>query len=269
MLKITTTDTDTIQKAVENVLSSISLYLSEPNIVADLTKKIPVAVNGITLSNGRRVMSGSVFVHQQPKVRINGAGSSVEIGDILLLSKDSKQNRRAMLLQAKKESILNAVQLELYNEWPEFEYYHSTKKLSGQTRHIKSKDIYYGAKYLLIPGKVYNNWETAVPTEPKLSLNRQFSEELTAFILGFAGKLYSKPHPNSIGWNKVIDDLTTVTAISKSKYFNNGNRGHGHFNLSIVNEDNLSFLKNLPEDSELYENDEILGLSIIEFSIVT
>ncbi len=147
-----------LRSALLSIFTNINYGLKEPEIIADLCKEIPDGLNGKIIAQ-RNISSGSVFVHQQPKVHCDGfKGKCVEIGDLLLIrSEYEKQNCRALLLQAKKTNNLfltpdNHDQHLLYNEWPEFEYKKSTPSLNGKKRHIQDADVYLGTKYLLLPG---------------------------------------------------------------------------------------------------------------------
>ena len=294
-----------LRKQLSEKLLSLKDLKNEPRIVAQMVRAIPDAINGFSFSNGLRVNAGGVFVHQQPKVTCECfPETSVEIGDLLLLRKEGNQSR-ALLLQVKRRQSScreikpdNENQHKLYYSWPKFKYIRSTPELNDKTRHIKSKDIYMGAKYLLISDQhcqcqrcekfcchgdccscsLGYGMYTALPTMPHLSLFHCFIDELIQFFIGCAGKFYCQLHPNSsqTGWNKVISDLTDITANLFSKG-TNGPRGHGIYryrgstSLSIPRFLDISHIPEIPDNLEMDSgfDDNTGGPSIIEFTIVS
>ncbi len=103
-----------LRKSLLDCFERMNYSTPEPNIVADMVKKIPMAVNETSFRHGIKIQTGAVFVHQQPRVKCKGFVNedgkiddkkSVEIGDLLLLRKEGEspfQQTRAMLLQVKK-----------------------------------------------------------------------------------------------------------------------------------------------------------------------
>jgi hypothetical protein len=236
----------TIAESVSVALQDFSQ--SEPQLVANMVFQIPRAVNALQLT---AIQSGGVFVHQHPQAKCANFPKpklgSVEIGDLLLLRTERRNGRivssSAFLLQAKKSARLllhrpdNTNQHYLYARWPLFEYAYATRLLNGQKRQITGLDLYSASKYLLIgknqpyfsancryccPRFILSNHccaLTAHPTFPSLTHYRCFVGEMVDFILGNAGKDCTAPPPDAdVGWNKVIEDLTTVTAKSASVY---------------------------------------------------
>lgn len=151
-----------------------------------------------------------------------------------------------MLLQAKKAKHVptmpdNPNQLYLYTNWPAFEYIRSTPVLNGKKRFLNEWGMYNAAKYLLISngdfGYTCFGWDwppfecpslamTAQPGDPELSNYRCFCGELVNMILGNAGKSYTSPPPKwNRHWDRVIEDLTKVTATRVSKYIKRASRG--------------------------------------------
>lgn len=221
---------------------------SEPRLVANLVYQLPRAVNSFGLFSSRThaVRAGGIFVHQQPQVVCKDypdpSPASVEIGDLLLLRTEVRgaaiASRSALLLQAKKYKRLpakpdNKNQHHLYANWPSFTYTRATKKLNGKKRHIAGPDLYSGSKYLLIDsdtrGCMYcptphssntcKGAMTAHPTLPALNHYRCFLQEIFEFVLGDVGKSFrSPPQARTRGWDRVIEDLITVTANRATKY---------------------------------------------------
>lgn len=141
-----------ILKAIYSAFNDIQE--SEPELVANLAYNIPKCLNGITLGNVSFLV-GSVFIHQKPYVKNISNPSSwksdyVELGDLLLINNLVENNetiqRTALLMQAKKflKNAKNSIkpdnpdQLDLYSNWPKFEYIHC-RKLNGQKRYIDCK----------------------------------------------------------------------------------------------------------------------------------
>lgn len=238
-------------------------HISEPQLVANLTFHIPKRINAITLESNVQIRAGSIFVHGQPFVKWASMPEptprSVEIGDLLLLQTTLQKRRplcqRALLLQAKKTLHLparpdNNNQLVLYANWPSFKYVRSGS-LTNEHRHIVEPDMYDATQYLLLNSSFapphqhchyyfhrYCAAHTAQPTLPNLSRYQCFALELAEFILGDAGKSYSTPpEQGDIGWNRVINDLCSLTASGLSCYVKratqetSSSRGQGLFYL--------------------------------------
>lgn len=238
-----------LEKSLSPEQTGTSSAQTEPQLVAKMVWHIPHAINSdMFQSNGIRITSGGVFVHQQPKIKCFNFPSqrpaSVEIGDLLLLRQEiasgQVRERSAMLLQAKKYTRLpsapdNRNQHYVYANWPEFKYLRSTKLLNNKLRQLTGHDLFNGAKYLLIretssfldPSYWYLSGDggygfTANPTEPDLSNYRSFLSELTEFVIGNAGKAFVQPPPaSSIDWDRVINDLIEVTAQRTTTYIRN------------------------------------------------
>lgn len=221
--------------------------LNEPQIRANLVWTLPRAINAFSLGRKWTLKSGGVFVHSRPLVKFNNqkqVSVSVEIGDLLLLrtevSGEKVTDRRALLLQAKKVSKFpvtpdNDDQHDLYANWPFFEYVYSTSALNKKKRHITGLDLHDASRFLLISDRTVEHFHcleccysfypcfcevmTASPTKPKLSHYRCFVSELVDFLLGDAGKAFKNPPPaRTRNWDKVINDLVTVTAKRRSAF---------------------------------------------------
>ena len=222
-----------IHKAVNNSLANPHQH-SEPQLIANLVKKLPDALNRVSLGRGHSLKTGGVFIHAQPLVKCKSFPESnpksVELGDLLLIrtsihNNKKVQERRALLLQAKKATQIptspgNPNQHHLYANWPSFTYVQSGPTLNGKTRHIKGPNLYSGTKYFLI-GKnpVAGELWFAEPSHPKLSAYRCFYQELLDFIIGNTGRQYQKPPPKyTRGWDRVIQDLLKQTAVKVSVY---------------------------------------------------
>lgn len=241
-----------LKKALNQALQNISQ--NEPQLIANIVYHIPKAVNSLKLSFP--IVSGGIFVHQQPQVICKNfptsSPQSVEIGDLLLLRSEIRRgtgkSTSALLLQAKKIdtvpiSGLNANQHHLYSSWPSFEYIRSTAKLNGKRRHITGMDLYNAGKYLLI----FKNSAHAIcvptcflcecnnlclsvlsaqPQFPKLGHYYCFLKELVDFILGDAGKPYNSPPPKwKRNWDRVINDLIDITAKRASVFIRKASGG--------------------------------------------
>jgi len=320
-----------LSSCVSSVLSrSFSDFnQSEPQLIANLVWHLPRYVNDLQFKNGIQICAGGVFVHGQPFVQCANFPAStprsVEIGDILLLRTAMQQgavvSRKAMLLQAKKVGLLpstpdNQNQHHLYASWPSFKYVRSTKSLNGKKRHVSGIGAYNGAKYLLIssdcscledcPSMVCVDdmacrpgcpVQVAQPTWPELSHYRLFQKELVDFIVGDAGRDFISPPPTRTrGWDRVIEDLTRVTAERVSRYISRSSQGassargqmfflsgapassyeasptHSLFN-AVRREESEEYYGGgdgppvVP--SEYFPDDEGQGLSVIEFVVET
>jgi len=301
---------------------------SEPQLIANLVWYLPRYLNSIKPRSGVSIQSSGVFVHGQPFVKCtpfpNPTPQSVEIGDLLLLRTGLVNGRvseqRALLLQAKKfqdphKTPDNPNQHHLYDVWPTFEYVRSTPALNGKKRHITGNDVHLGTKYLLIrdyagckvdcpsPDCMYPTCAgdclslmTAHPTNPKLSHYRDFRNELLEFILGNAGKEYVSPPPKRTrNWDKVIEDLTTISAERVSLWMRRASsgtsstrgqqlsriqRGQMHFSTGISSRHSQLAHVGFPRQGEWYDeppsvppiefdNEEYKdgGVSIIEFVV--
>ena len=257
-----------IHKAVVGALSNTSK--SEPQLIANLVRELPDALNSVPLAGGYSLETGGIFVHAQPLVTCKGfpdpTPKSVELGDLLLIRTGIQNGkileRRALLLQAKKASRIptkpdNANQHHLYANWPSFKYVRSGPELNGKSRHIKGPNLYSGAKYFLIgddpvkgcchhpilhllcPHDDCQLW-LAEPSHPDLSVYRCFYLELLDFIIGNTGRSFMMPPPKRTrGWDRVIKDLLKQTSKKISAYTRRsktkgGLRGHGVLELSGV-----------------------------------
>lgn len=315
---------DKIHSAFHDAFRNPTQY--EPQLVANLVWHLPRLLNGVTLSGGNSLKTGGVFVHAQPLVTAPSfpaaSPASVEIGDLLLLRTARHANgavdRRAMLLQAKKTNNLstrpdNENQYHLYAHWPTFEYVRSTPHLNGQKRHIWKLDVYNATKFLLIanrplsqfpcccgPACFQHHWcldhcqtMTAHPTEPLLTHHRCFAMDLLDFILGKSGKAYNvNLHHCTNGWDKVIEDLTTITAQRNTVFMERASRGvsrergvlmfarlpsegmphfsrfsHLKFNASDVT--GMDGPPDVPDRNYEENGEEGRGISILEFAINT
>lgn len=297
----------------------------EEQLVANLVWRLPKQLNDVTLSGGNSLRTGGVFVHRQPLVKADSfpdaKNKSVEIGDLLLLRTAYHNgclvDRRAMLLQAKKTKKLparpdNKNQYHLYADWPRFEYVQSTPRLNGQRRHIRGFDVHNAAKFLLIsdgssswPGcgtmlssvcrllclDYHCQTVTAHPTKPHLTHHRCFAMDLLEFILGDSGKTYQTDiHHRANGWDKVIEDLTTITAERNTVFIKRASSGESstrgdmmrmHFlsgemplsrlgELNIHTSDADSDMQGPPEVTNRDDgggDEEGRGISILEFTI--
>ena len=219
-----------IKRLILNAIYSAfnDVQKSEPELVANLAYYIPKRLNGVTLGHVSFLV-GSVFIHQKPYVKNISNPSSwksnyVELGDLLLINNLVENNktiqRTALLMQAKKfsKNTKNSIkpdnpdQLDLYSNWPKFEYIRCPQ-LNGQKRYIdckKETDIFNGAKYLLINKRkgLFGDY-VSDPTMPTLTRFKPFYSELFDFITGNAGKEFVQLGFGSgdIGWSRVIYDV--------------------------------------------------------------
>lgn len=227
-----------IRDAFNNPMST------EPQLVAKLVYELPNKINSITLSQGRKISAGGVFVHARPLVTCSTfpekTPKSVEIGDLLLIytlvTKGKIDERRALLLQAKMTDCIPATpdnrnQWHLYEKWPQFTYAARSGALNGSQRFICEPDMYDAAKYLLISRNLrlpcidgFCHWQeicshhTAQPTSPNISRYRCFIHELTDFFTGNGGKRFVFPQLGVNGWDQVVNDLIKETAKAQSVY---------------------------------------------------
>lgn len=293
----------------------------EPQLVANLVWHLPAQLNKLSFSGNYSVKSGGVFVHKSSFVIFPGRSKNyIEIGDLLLVRtsvlKDRDIDRRALLLQAKKIQKLpaqpdNPDQYKLYAEWPAFEYTRSGI-LNGKKRYVTGLDIHSATKFLLIGedpvciasfgvcsicclplGRFESSCcsITAQPTKEALTHHVCFFQEIIDFILGDAGKSFITPPPeDNIGWDRVVHDLITVTAVPKSKTMQKaspggtGRRGQGEllaFCTGIFPDSSLLAAAGIVVDNEAGEMDgppkipaektENMdndgGISIIEFVV--
>ena len=315
-------------KLANTVLNSICksfchLNISEPQLVANLVWELPRAINALSFSGGLDIKSSGVFVHGQPRVKCKNfpdkKPTSIEIGDLLLIRKEvsngTVKDTRALLLQAKKSSHLirkpdHKNQHYLYANWPPFQYVNSTLALNKKRRHITGKKLYKASRYLLIvtnqsycpacfirrncvSNSYHNCTLTASAKKTYLDDYQCFVDELICFLLGKAGRMFKKPrHPSNINWDRVIEDLTTVTAGRKSivmkRFAGDGKRKRGQGVLCFLsgNQQISNGFLYLGEDSTRSSistdgdpprvpdnwpdgNDNNGGISIIEFIIET
>lgn len=282
-----------ISKAIMLALKKSLVNVSkdeEPQLVANLVWHIPAEIKAIA---GLQIKSAGVFIHQTPKVRSNTfkKHKSVELGDLLLLRCDKKGGQsRALLLQAKRVDGIpttpdNADQHFLYGRQPRFEYVH--KPLERKFRKITGLSAYDGCQYLLInksQGVCGHSIWVAHPSLPQLSYYCNFSKVLVDFILGFAGREYSrKPRVNGKNWDMVIDDLVRhvppkgSSEMSRASINNINTRGVffcGSIDLfSIQDNDSLYIrsIQDLPKDihrsADKYDETIPIGISIIKFVV--
>lgn len=223
-----------IIEAIEQVFQNSS---TEPYLVAELNYKLPELLNSINLER-IKFKSVGIFIHQKPYVKniSNDKFNSktCELGDLLLINNlsinNNKNKRTALLLQAKRCNIMdfakpdNKTQWNLYTNWPTFKYVR-TPLLNDQERYIdrlKEKDIYNGAKYLLLDKSKSHKKHSflkafvAKSTQPELSNFNLLSTEIFDFIIGNAGKEFDLTNIDyDIGWNKIIYDV--ISRISRSE----------------------------------------------------
>jgi hypothetical protein len=208
----------------------------EPDFVAGLVLEscplVHAALSSILADYGIRSSLLGVYCHQTPKVTYQGiAGSSCELGDLLVAhvhaSATGHVRRNALLYQAKVSSaqpyrlpIRDKVQLRLYAEWPDFEYYNSPP-LTGQRRHVTPKMVHAGAQYMLIDDRP--------PTHPRSGLlglrgtypigscmpddvlrdHNHLAGELLEFLLVRSGRPFEDRNSSSRAsdWSRVVWDL--------------------------------------------------------------
>lgn len=253
---------------------------TEPQMVANLVYHMPHAINNIPFSGKHKLSCNGIFIHQTPKVTCKDfpeeLPASVELGDLLLLITDCENNKRALLLQAKKTNNIpvkpdNTNQYHLYAKQPHFKYVNSGKYLTGEKRRITGLDVYNGCKYVLIlepnkGGAINYQWDNrdsnngfesqpcvawvAQPTWPELTHYRSFEQELVDFIIGYAGKPYNScPHGNDKNWDRVIEDLIKVVSKKVSSLMSAASSG------TVTTRGNIySFLSGQPFKSSILTN---------------
>jgi hypothetical protein len=189
----------------------------------------------------------SVYCHQAPRVRYSGITKSyTEVGDLLLVHAHRKRSgaslRNALLYQAKMSSRqpyhvpkAEQHQLNLYTEWPEFEYFNSPP-LSGQRRAVTPSAPHMGAQYLLIDDRPPSDSRSGLKlsagtypigccmADPYLHDHNDLASEVVDFLVGRSGRHFAgepqKPAPD--GWSQLIWDLILV---SLGKAFNRRRSG--------------------------------------------
>jgi hypothetical protein len=316
MLSLTRGELNHIQLAISKAIGDAfsDLKQHEPQLIANLVWHLPNKINQVKLSGANKLLASGVFVHAQPFVTYNPfpdpSQKSIEIGDLLLIRElvqgKTVIERRALLLQAKKINKIPAIpdnpnQWRLYAQWPPFIYAAKSGNLTGKGRYINGPDMYDAAKYLLLNTSGYCHpnichacrllwchhfpdvcaYYTAQPTEPSISRYRVFADELFDFLLGNAGKIFIQPHPGTIGWDQVINDLIEETARMKTVYIqratemvgaSRGNLGHlmistpSHLNFFDTSEINEADFGQQPPEvpQEPGQSEEGGGISIIK-----
>lgn len=309
-----------IKKAInETIDETLEKNLFEPYLIKILIEKLVNNLNSIKNKKNDdiyfNIYSGGIFIHQRPKVKNienknwkNGKGS-VELGDLVLINTIVRQGciikRAALLMQAKKGKINkiinpnNAYQLDLYTNWPRFEYVNGCR-LKNEIRHInqnkKDKDIDDGVKYLFINTNT-TPAEASVTSATKLKLDelKNFSDEIYDFVTGSGGKEFkvdNKEHwdyskckyecPDKCeGWCRVIDDLIknifelTLPESYQRAGCSEEKRGSGlfeapeylayeGFELTPIIGKSLEISSIIDEISNTNDKDEISGISMIE-----
>lgn len=165
-----------------------------------------------------------VFCHQSPMVRFNNMGC--ELGDLLWVHEHTDAagttSRNALLLQAKKTSDLphpvpaqDAIQFELYEQWPRFEYRH--RPLAPDSRQVTPMLAHSGAQYLVISedaGRQF--WPPAVVCSVTDPLNAWHSlgGALAMFLAGGTGRSFvdRAAAQGTDDWDAVVWDLLRTSA---------------------------------------------------------
>jgi hypothetical protein len=216
----------------------------EPDFVAGLVLDscplIHAALSRIFAMHGIQSSLLGVFCHQTPKVKYAGIhASSCELGDLLIVhvhtSSTGYVRRNAILYQAKVSSNQpyriprhETDQLQLYVEWPDFEY-HQSPPLSGIRRSVSPKTIHTGAQYMLIDDRPPTHPESGLldipgtypigscmPSET-LHDHNDLANELLQVLLVRSGRPFADRASacNTTDWSALVWDLLGA-AIQKS-----------------------------------------------------
>jgi hypothetical protein len=209
----------------------------EPDIIANLVLRgTPGFHRAIATTRGfvGAVNTVGVFCHQSPMVKYTEAGidKRCELGDVLWChfhtDRDGKIFRNAILFQSKMSNTIepaipfNNIQLKLYREWPQYEYYRSGR-LNGQTRNLMPKQSHAGAQYMLIDDRPLNNplvgiyspysnliFPIATSTvSPKIIGDTPLEFELVRFLFFGSGRTFDSyfNRNTSDEWTKIVWDL--------------------------------------------------------------
>lgn len=308
-----------IKKALRKTFKTRKTNLNEPYLIKNLIYKLVKQLNSIKKRSYFHIYSGGIFIHQRPKVKKilnnwNDGKGSVELGDLVLINTIVINNciikRTALLMQAKKGDINkiinpdNVHQLDLYTNWPEFEYV-SGRGLKNKRRHInrdKDKDIDNGVKYLFINTNT-TPAKASVTSATKLKLDelKNFSDEIYDFVTGSGGKEFKEVVVDNEkynydgkckyeckdkckGWCRVIADLIdniSILALPQSYQragYPEEKRGIGLFEapkyLAYKGFESTPIIGKFLEISSIIDEsnntndiDEISGISMIEIII--
>ena len=207
----------------------------EPDMVAKLLlESVPYIANAlrsVLAPSGITTTISSVFCHQRPMVEFIRGGGRCELGDILFVHQHRNNSgiarNNALLLQAKmcgKEKHIIAasnelVQLQLYQQWPQFKYYR-TLGLSGFKRDVIPKNKHLGAQYLLIDSNDRFSAHSGMlgfpgthcmavwPAGKILYANNSLADELIHFFLANSGqKFFRKWESGFSDWSQVVWDI--------------------------------------------------------------
>lgn len=230
-------DKATLQAAALSALNQVfsangcTPPMPEPRLVECLVLKFVPALHlawrAILGKKRIKLRCGGVFCHQKPKVTWLSSGSAqskpncVELGDLLIchihLLKGQRRSGSAVLLQAKKVARLphklssgqEEVQLELYRDYPRFNYA-SGNYSNGNSRHIYrlgGRPLRYLTIEMQFTPSCNPNVSVVVPAN-RLKQHGGLSEYLVRLLSHDVGRVFSDP-PNKVGdqWSLVVRDL--------------------------------------------------------------
>lgn len=247
----------------------------EPDVVAKLMlEAVPYicsALRSVLVPAGITTKVSSVFCHQRPMVEFVRSKDRCELGDILFVHQhrgaDGSFRHNALLLQAKMSAEIEhsisasneLVQLTLYRNWPEFEYYR-TLGLSGQSRDVVPKTSHLGAQYLLIDdsdrysahsgmlGFPGSHCMAVCAVSNPLHAYYSLADELVDFLLTGSGRLfYRKWEPEFSDWSQVVWD---ILSYAKAATFNRKNINIR--NRSRQSGDQIQLFCSLEKDGALF-----------------
>lgn len=265
-----------IHYAIETCITGLSSK-QEPDYIAALVTRLPSKLSSIL---GHQYNVGGCFIHQKPCAQFCDptlSPKSPEIGDLLIVYKENKPNRKALynalLLQAKKtNNIYNTTissgdkhQLILYTEWPRFKYCRAGY-LNGQERSITPKTLTTGAQYLLIDeNNLYNTpcghhtfW--CASADQPLTASKSLALQIINLLEFQTGRPFVYPSPMD-HWSKMIKDLLHISATS---YFNRRHAGfHNTPRGSVTILNFLSEIHNQDPTEIPSLNEEDCGISIL------
>lgn len=230
-----------LERAIRRAVTEVAIYkgykLGEPDYIAALASHFPERMCKILRESCPQYnfTVSSVFCHQSPIVHFDDAQENPELGDILFVyieTKDNKTMYNSLLLQAKMSEQETHIigsdelhQLKLYQEWPYFSYVRPPH-LKGKKRNIQPKTINGGAKYLMVhprnPGDRYFR-EPMCFKQPRmfsmgcatpdynLILEQSLSWELIDFFKFKTGRTFEKDWiETDDDWTRMIWDLLSV-----------------------------------------------------------
>jgi hypothetical protein len=208
---------------------------TEPGLVAAVhlsaIPDIASAWSGHLRSLGLQVKLTGVFCHQSPIVTYQdrkGSGQRCELADLLVVIDSRTQfwnGRRAVLIQAKMATSARTVrikkgqdtaQLELYQDWPLFDFEQAAYGLKGVDL-TKGSDCHYSGAYGIIDRHWHSSkaprWtqHPATPTPTKTYNAPEFGDFLARMVAGAAACGRDASATINPSWSGVVEALLRET----------------------------------------------------------